>query len=75
MAKTPKNHGKPWTPQQDAQFIREVQQNTPTRILGLHLGAHAGCYSSARAGTWRLFEADEPIAIRDKKEALSGSNR
>jgi hypothetical protein len=38
MAKTPKNHGKPWTPQQNAKFIREVRQNTPTRVLGLHLG-------------------------------------
>ncbi|MBL9065932.1 MAG: hypothetical protein JNN10_06535 [Sphingopyxis sp.] len=38
MAKTPPNHGKPWTPAQNAQLRREVAQNTPTRVLGLHLG-------------------------------------
>lgn len=38
MAKTPENHGKPWTPQQDRQLREEVKHNAPTRIIGLHLG-------------------------------------
>lgn len=42
MAKTPPNHGKPWTPTQNAQLRREAAQNTPTRVLGLHLGRTPG---------------------------------
>jgi hypothetical protein len=38
MAKPPTNHGKPWTPQDVKQLRAEVKQNTPTRVLGLHLG-------------------------------------
>lgn len=38
MAKTPPNHGKPWTPAQDKQLRAEAAGNTPTRVLGLHLG-------------------------------------
>lgn len=34
MAKKPPNAGKSWT----AQLRREAAQNTPTRVLGLHLG-------------------------------------
>lgn len=38
MAKTPPNHGKPWTSAQNAQLRREVSHNTPTRVIGLHMG-------------------------------------
>lgn len=38
MAKTPKNHGKPWTPSEVKQLKQEAKENTPTRVLGLHLG-------------------------------------
>lgn len=38
MAKTPPNHGKPWTKSDVQQLKKEVGQNTPTRVLGLHLG-------------------------------------
>lgn len=34
---TPKNHGKRWTPPQIKQLKREIKENTPTRVLGLHL--------------------------------------
>ena len=37
MAKTPKNSGTPWTPPQVKQLKAEIKQNTPTRVLGLHL--------------------------------------
>ncbi|MNS23540.1 hypothetical protein D3C72_553580 [compost metagenome] len=36
--KTPPNHGKPWTTAQNNQLRREAAGNTPTRVLGLHLG-------------------------------------
>ena len=38
MAKDPKNHGKPWTRTDVQQLRQEVKQNTPTRVLGIHLG-------------------------------------
>lgn len=38
MTKTPKNHGKPWTPAQIALLKQEIKQNTPTRIHGIHQG-------------------------------------
>lgn len=38
MAKAPKNHGKDWSPGDMQQLKREVKQNTPTRVLALHLG-------------------------------------
>jgi len=34
----PKNHGKPWTVAEDKQLERLIQQNTPTRVMGLKLG-------------------------------------
>ena len=37
MAKTPTNHGKPWTPAADRQLREEVRHNTPTRVIGVHL--------------------------------------
>lgn len=38
MAKTPKNHGKPWTPAQEQTLRKEIKQNTPTRVHGIHQG-------------------------------------
>jgi hypothetical protein len=38
MAKPPKNHGKAWSSGDVKQLRTEVKQNTPTRVLGLHLG-------------------------------------
>lgn len=38
MAKTPSHSGLRWTPSQDAQLRREAAGNTPTRIIGVHLG-------------------------------------
>ena len=48
MAKTPKNHGKPWTPSADAQFRQLKRENTPTRVMGLKLGrTEASIYGRA----------------------------
>jgi len=48
MAKTPKNHGKPWTPSADAQLCKLARENTPTRVIGLKLGrTEASIYGRA----------------------------
>lgn len=50
MAKTPKNHGKPWTPAQDNQLRKLARENTPTRVMGLKLGrSEASVYGRASA--------------------------
>jgi hypothetical protein len=41
MAKTPANHGKQWTPQDETRLKDLIQQNTPTRVMGLKLGRSA----------------------------------
>jgi hypothetical protein len=38
VAKTPPNSGKAWTPADVKQLKQEIKQNTPTRVMGLHLG-------------------------------------
>lgn len=38
MAKTPPNSGKPWAPADVKQLKKEIRENTPTRVMGLHLG-------------------------------------
>ena len=38
MAKQPPNQGKQWSRSDISQLKHEVAQNTPTRVLGLHLG-------------------------------------
>jgi hypothetical protein len=48
MAKTPKNHGKPWTPSADAHLRQLKRENTPTRVMGLKLGrTEASVYGRA----------------------------
>jgi hypothetical protein len=42
MAKQPANSGTPWTAPEIAQLRKEIGQNTPTRVLGLHLGRTPG---------------------------------
>lgn len=38
MAKTPPNSGKAWSASDVKQLKQEIKQNTPTRVMGLHLG-------------------------------------
>lgn len=38
MAKKPANSGKRWAAADDQQLRREAAGNTPTRVIGLHLG-------------------------------------
>jgi hypothetical protein len=37
MTKAPKNNNKPWNPSDVARLRKEIKENTPTRVLGLHL--------------------------------------
>jgi hypothetical protein len=37
-AKKPPNAGKPWTSADDQKLKQEAKGNTPTRLIGLHLG-------------------------------------
>jgi hypothetical protein len=38
MTKKPEKSAKRWTPAEDRQLRREAAGNTPTRVMGLHLG-------------------------------------
>lgn len=38
MAKEPKNHRKEWSREDVKQLKRLVQENTPTRVMGIKLG-------------------------------------
>jgi hypothetical protein len=38
MAKKPENSGKRWTTTDDQQLRKEAAGNTPTRVIGLHMG-------------------------------------
>jgi hypothetical protein len=40
--KSESNAGKQWTPAQEQQLKREAAGNTPTRVIGLHLGRPEG---------------------------------
>lgn len=42
MPKTPPNHNKPWTPGDVKQLEKLVDQNTPTRVIGLKMGRTPG---------------------------------
>jgi hypothetical protein len=33
-----RNQGKQWTPAAERQLRQEARENTPTRVIGLHLG-------------------------------------
>lgn len=46
MAKKPTNHGKAWTPQQQAQLDKLAKQNTPTRVIGLKMERTPSAISS-----------------------------
>jgi hypothetical protein len=37
MSKTPANSHKHWRPTEVTQLKREIKQNTPTRVMGIHL--------------------------------------
>ena len=46
MAKTDRNAGQPWTPDEVKQLRQLARENTPTRVMGLKLGRPPGAVSS-----------------------------
>ena len=46
MAKTPKNHGKPWTKADEKLLKNLIGENTPTRVMGLKLDRSPGAVQS-----------------------------
>lgn len=38
MSQSDRNTGKPWTPEDEKSLKQLVQENTPTRVIGLKLG-------------------------------------
>jgi len=53
MAKTPKKHGQAWSAGDVRQLRAEAAQNTPTRVLGIHLQRTPGAVA-AKASEIRL---------------------
>ena len=51
MAKTPSNHRKPWTGQDDKTLRQLAQQNTPTRVIGIKMGRTAGAVQNHASET------------------------
>lgn len=48
MAKSTRNSGKHWSPQEVRQLRTLASENTPTRVIGLKLGrAEGGVYAKA----------------------------
>lgn len=50
MAKTPVNHGKPWSSQDVSQLKSLAKGNTPTRVAGLKLGRTPDAVQSKASG-------------------------
>jgi len=40
--KSERNAGKAWTPAEVAQLRQQAKENTPTRVIGVHLGRPEG---------------------------------
>ncbi|MCK6445983.1 MAG: hypothetical protein L6Q99_06280 [Planctomycetes bacterium] len=68
MAKTPKNHGKPWTPPENAQLRQLARENTPTRVMGIKLGrTEASVRSQAHEANVSLKPTNQRPYNRQKK--------
>jgi len=68
MTKTPKNHGKTWTPSDNAQLRKLVKENTPTRVIGLKLGrTEASVYGHASQQDLSLKPTNQSPYNRRKK--------
>ncbi len=67
MPKTPDNHGKKWTPADDRQLKGEAKGNTPTRVIGLHMGRTEGAIRS------RADELD--VSLKPTNQSPYGTKR
>ena len=68
MAKTLKNHGKPWSHAHDAQLRKLNRENTPIRVMGLKLGrTEASVYGRASALSESLKPTNQSPYNRRKR--------
>jgi hypothetical protein len=56
MPKTPPNHGKPWTPEDDRKLDTLIQQNTPTGLIAYELGRTEDAVRSHASDTDRSLK-------------------
>jgi hypothetical protein len=70
MPKKPANSGKDWTRADVSRLKKEIAQNTPTRVMGLHLKRSPGGRSAEGQRVGSLDEAPEPVALRRQEEAV-----
>lgn len=68
MSETPKSHGQPWTPSENAQLRKLASENTPTRVMGLKLGrTEASVRSHAHEENVSLKPTNQSPYNRQKK--------
>ncbi len=72
MAKTPAKSGKPWTKADVQQLKQEIKQNTPTRVMALHLHRTPGALQKKANDLGLFHQADEPAVLRHEKEVGGG---
>lgn len=61
MAKSTRNSGKPWTKNDVTQLKKLVEENTPTRVIGLKLGrTETAIYSKS---------SDENISLKPTNQS------
>jgi predicted transcriptional regulator len=56
MPKTPPNHGKPWTSEDDRKLDMLIQQNTPTGLIAYELGRTEDAVRSHASDTDRSLK-------------------
>jgi hypothetical protein len=67
MANKPANSGKRWTSADDQQLRKEAVGNTPTRVIGLHMGRSEDLIRS------RADEVD--VSLKPTNQSPYGTNR
>jgi hypothetical protein len=67
MAKTPTNHGKPWTSQDDKTLRDLAQQNTPTRVIGIKMGRTPGAVQN--------HAAEEGVSLKPTNQSPYGTKK
>ena len=69
MAKKPPNQGKEWTKQDIRTLEKLVDQNTPTRVIGLKMGRSSeAIYSKASSEDISLKPTNQSPYNRQKKD-------
>lgn len=67
MAKTPPNNGKAWTQADNKQLKQEASHNTPTRVIGLHMGRTPSAVQS--------HASDIGVSLKPTNQSPYGTNK